>query len=60
MEPSPANCDEINVLSHDGCQLVAVVLGPGITKCARQSTHGLFITLGLCVSDRAVAQQGEY
>src|SRR5437868_6472096 len=46
MKPSPTNCDKVDVLRHDGCQLVAIVFRPRITERVRKSTERLFVAFG--------------
>ena len=45
MKPSSTDRDEVDVLSHYGCELMAVVLCPCFTERMRKSTYGVFVAL---------------
>jgi hypothetical protein len=43
---------KINVIRHDFCQLVAVVLGPRVAESLRKFPHSFFVRFRLRVSGR--------
>jgi hypothetical protein len=55
MKPCPTHRNEVDILSHNGRELMPVVFCPCFTKGARQSTKGIFIALRLRASERCTA-----
>src|SRR5438876_7497672 len=57
MQVGRCNGHKIDVICHDSCQFVPVVLGPGVAECLRKSAHGFFVRLGLSARHRTEKKQ---